>query len=98
MEVLDAAWDEEEEIVIPNNENIAGYVTEVRTVRGSIVDIQNEILTVDFGGNNEHFIALADHPDLKWEFMAGDYVSVILLNRVRLDNLFRGLARNSLFM
>lgn len=81
MELIDAGWDqeEEEEIVIPANENIAGFRTDIRTVKGTIIDIQNDILTVDTG-DNEQFIALEDHPDLKWNFIVGDNVRFFWLD------------------
>lgn len=78
MELLDSGWDEDEAIVIPPNKDIAGFSTDKRTVKGTIADIQNDILTVDIGGNNEQLIALEDHPELKWEFSVGDNVTFII--------------------
>jgi hypothetical protein len=51
------------------------YETVSRTVIGNLKEIQDEILVVDTGDQNI-YIQLKDHPNLKWKFVAGDVVSI----------------------
>lgn len=77
MELLDASWDEgEEEVVIPTNENIAGYDTELRHIKGTVVAIHLRIVTVQIDDNKEQLIDLDDFPKQNWDFMVGDNVSM----------------------
>lgn len=76
MKLHEMSWDETPEVVvIPDDKKAVGYNTELRTVVGSISEIADEILIIDTGNNQELYIPLAEHSDLKWFFMVGDVVS-----------------------
>lgn len=72
------SWDEPSEaVIIPEDAASIGFNTEIRTVIGNISEIANQILIVDTGADQELYISLSDHPDLKWFFMIGDVVSFL---------------------
>lgn len=74
IQLHEASW-EDEALVIPENKKVVGYNTELRTVIGSISEIVDEILIIDTGRDQQLYIPLCEHPDLKWFFMVGDVVS-----------------------
>lgn len=74
IELIDAGWDDNEVVKIPNS-NAIGYNTDYRTVIGTLIEIENEILVIDTGENT--CVPLEDHPHLKWDFVPGDSVSLL---------------------
>lgn len=81
IEILEPDWDEKatDAIVIPDNAKSVEYTTDCRTVIGKITKIEEEIITVDNGNNQEILIPLEKHPDIKYFFVEGDIVSVKLI-------------------
>lgn len=77
IKLHEASWDEEtpEDVVIPENKNVVGYNTELRTVIGSISEIVDDVLIIDTGRDQELYVPLDEHRDLQWFFMVGDVVS-----------------------
>lgn len=88
IELLSAGW-EEVEFTIPDDTNVTGYTTGERTVVGSVVQVLNDdVLVVTIGDDQEQNIELKEHPDLKWKFVKGDNVSLKVALMPSLNSLF----------
>lgn len=73
IKLEDDGWDESPEIVIPEDKEVAGYNTDIRTVVGGITKIEDEILVIDTGNNKELYVPLTESD---WFFKIGDVVSL----------------------
>lgn len=76
IEYSEPNWDENyDNVEIPKDTNMIGYATDRRTVTGTISSINDGILMVDTGREQEVPVLLEDHPNLEWKFQEGDNVS-----------------------
>ncbi|CAG9802598.1 unnamed protein product [Chironomus riparius] len=73
MKLIDAGWEEDynKNNVIPKNTFKEGYKTELRTVLGTIDEINDNIITVDIG-NTKEYVPIDETSE--WIFAEGDNV------------------------
>ena len=78
IKLEEQSWEESPEIVIPEDKEVAGYNTDIRTVVGGITKIEDEILVIDTGNNQELYVPLTESD---WFFKIGDVVSLNLFQK-----------------